>query len=60
MILGSNKYETFFNATSKEEAEIALQSLIKDEVMNMNIVNQSCNIAMSSESKKFYEGLKIN
>ena len=58
MILGSNKYETFFNATSKEEAEIALQSLIKDEVMNMNIVNQSCNIAMSSESKKLYEGLK--
>lgn len=60
MILGSNKYETFFNATSKEEAEIALQSLIKDEVMNMNIENQSCNIAMSSESKKFYEGLRNN
>ena len=58
MILGTNNYETFFNATSKEEAQKALQNLIKDEVMNMNIENQSNKIFMSVESKNFYEGLK--
>lgn len=60
MILGkkTNKYETFFNATSKEEAQEALQNLIKDEVMNMNIENQSNKIFMSVESKNFYEGLR--
>lgn len=60
MNIGTNKYNDFFNATSKEEAEKALQSLIKDEVMNMNVQNTANKVVMSADSKKFYEGLRNN
>lgn len=58
MNLGKNQYDVFFNATTKEEAESALQELIKNEVMNMNIENKATNVLMSTDSKKFYEGFK--
>lgn len=60
MVLGTNNYETFFNATSREEAAKALQSLIKYEVMNMNVQNTANKFIMSAYSRKFYEILRNN
>lgn len=58
MILGKEKYNAFFDATTKDEAEKALQSLIKDEVMN--IQNTANKVVMSVDSRKYYEELAHN
>ena len=59
MNIGTNKYNDFFNATSKEEAEKALKELIESEMTNLNIQNNVIDNKkyMSTDVKKYYESV---